>query len=87
MGSILSTQGKKTSPVRETPRTPLRRIKQSRTIEQTQRDATDRAVEERHRQLQSSRALTQDRGPRYGGRPWTGDRSTSVLVNSELIGA
>ena len=52
-----------------------------------QRDATDRTVEERHRHLQSSRALTQDRGPRYGGRPWTGDRSTSVLVDSELIGA
>ena len=50
-----------------TPTEALRRIKQSRAIEQTQRDATDRAVEERHRQLQSSRALTQDRGPRYGG--------------------
>ena len=50
-----------------TPTEALRRIKQSRAIEQTQRDATDRAVEERHRQLQSSRALTQDHGPRYGG--------------------
>lgn len=53
--------------VRPQPRTPLRRIKQSRAIEQMQRDATDRTVEERHRQLQSSRALTQDRDPHYGG--------------------
>ncbi|WP_314847068.1 hypothetical protein [Rothia dentocariosa] len=53
--------------MRPQPRTPLRRIKQSRAIEQMQRDATDRTVEERHRHLQSSRALTQDRDPRYGG--------------------
>ena len=50
-----------------TPAEAVRRIEQTRATEQAQREAAERALNERQRQLDSSRSHAHDSGPQYRG--------------------
>lgn len=50
-----------------TPAEAVQRIEQTRATEQAQREAADRALRERQRQLDPSRSHAHDSGPHHGG--------------------